>query len=291
MVGNASRPEKRKGDSMKATSRNQVAVLGALLLVLSGCASVPITGRRQLNLVPDSLIRDMSYQQYGQFISQNKLSTDAEQTAMVKRVGARIAKAVEQYCYENGLADRVAGYQWEFNLVEDPNINAWALPGGKVVVYTGLLPIAQDEAGLAVVMGHEIAHVIARHGAERMSQGLLVEFGGMALSRAIESKPAATQQLFMRSYGLGAQVGFLLRYSRVQESEADHLGLIFMAMAGYDPRAALGFWQRMATAKQGPAPPEFLSTHPADWRRINDIEKLLPEAMQYYKPQEDSAAQ
>jgi predicted Zn-dependent protease len=227
----------------------------------------------------------MSLQQYSQFISANKLSPDAANAAMVKRVGERIVKAVDAYCEKTDTKNPFTGYQWEFNLVVDPNLNAFAMPGGKVVVNTGILPVTQNEAGLAVVLGHEIAHVFAKHGGERMTQGLLVQFGGMALSEALKKKPEATQQLFQTSYGLATQVGFVLRYSRKHESEADHLGMIFMAMAGYDPHEAVSFWERMAAAGKGQAkPPEFLSTHPADQTRIEDLQKLLPEAMQYYKP-------
>jgi predicted Zn-dependent protease len=181
------------------------------------------------------------------------------------------------------MSDQLKGYKWEFNLVEDPNVNAWCMPGGKVVVYTGILPVAKNEAGLATVMGHEIAHAFARHGAERMTQGLLVELGGMALEKALATRPEETRDLFMRSYGAGTQYGILLPYSRKQESEADHLGLIFMAMAGYNPNDALDFWQRMAASSSGQAPPEFMSTHPADATRIRNIKKLIPEAMKYYK--------
>jgi len=225
----------------------------------------------------------LSFKSYGEFLAQNKLSTNAEQTQMVKRVGGRIQKAVENYSAEYGYEDRLAGYEWEFNLVDDPNVNAWAMPGGKVVVYTGILPIAQDETGLAVVMGHEIAHAFVKHGAERMSQGLLVQMGGIALSTALDDYPDKTKSLFMQSYGVGTQVGVLLPYSRKHESEADHLGLVFMAMAGYNPEQAPAFWERMAAQKKGAAPPEFLSTPPADETRIQDLKDLLPEAMTYYR--------
>jgi predicted Zn-dependent protease len=228
-------------------------------------------------------MNSMSFKSYGEFLTEHKLSTNAEQTQMVKRVGGRIQKAVEDYSAENGLEDQLAGYEWEFNLVDDPNVNAWAMPGGKVVVYTGLLPIAQGEAGLAVVMGHEIAHAFAKHGAERMSQGLLVQMGSVALSTALEDRPEQTKNLFMQSYGVGTQLGVLLPYSRVHESEADHLGLVFMAMAGYNPEEAPVFWERMAAEKKGAAPPEFLSTHPADETRIQNLKDLLPEAMTYYR--------
>jgi len=269
--------------SRKSKVRPNV-VLCCLPLLFCACSQVAITGRKQFNLVPDAVMNSMSLQSYREFLAEHELSTDVADVAMVKRVGRRIARAVEQYAAENGLSDRLDGYQWEFNLVEDDSVNAWAMPGGKVVVYTGLLPVAQNEAGLAVVMGHEIAHAFARHGSERMTQGLLVEFGGMAISEALASKPAKTKELFMKSYGMGTKYGLLLPYSRVHESEADHLGLIFMAMAGYDPREAVSFWERMAAAKKNQGwIPEILSTHPADSTRIRHIKELLPEATQYYR--------
>jgi predicted Zn-dependent protease len=270
---------------MRKAMKSKVLAWVSLLFVLAGCAEVGITGRKQFNLIPDSIINSMSLQEYGQFISANKVSTDAQKTAMVKRVGSRIVQAVAEYSEKNLTANPFAGYQWEFNLVEDPNVNAFAMPGGKVVVYTGILPVTGSEAGLAVVVGHEIAHVFARHGSERMSQGLLVQMGGMGLDLALQKQPEQTRSLFNAAYGLGSQVGLLLPYSRLHENEADHLGLIFMAMAGYDPHEAVGFWQRMAAAGKGQAkPPEFLSTHPADETRIRNLEKLTPEAMQYYRP-------
>jgi predicted Zn-dependent protease len=245
---------------------------------------VAITGRKQLNIVPDSMMNSMALQSYNEFLGANKLSGNSQQTAMVKNVGTRIQNAVVKYCAEHNLSSQVRNYHWEFNLVEDPNINAWCMPGGKVVVYTGLMPVAQNEAGLAVVMGHEIAHAIAKHGSERMSQGLLVQMGGIALDEALANKPEQTRSIFMQSYGLGSQIGVLLPYSRLHESEADRMGLIFMAMAGYNPNEAVTFWERMAAASKGQAPPELLSTHPADSTRISNIKKLIPEAMKYYKP-------
>jgi len=262
----------------------KVAALCCVLLLQSSCTRVAITGRKQLNFVPDYMMNTMALQSYNEFLKANKLSTDASQTRMVKDVGARIQKAVQKYCAENNLSSRIQNYQWEFNLVEDPNVNAWCMPGGKVVVYSGLMPVAQNEAGLAVVMGHEIAHTIARHGSERMSQGLLVEMGGMALSEALANKPEQTKNLFMKSYGLGTEYGVLLPYSRLHENEADRMGLIFLAMAGYNPNEAVSFWERMSAANKGQKPPELLSTHPADSTRINNIKRLIPEAMQYYKP-------
>ncbi len=270
---------------MKHTLQTKLFVLSGLLLLLSGCTEIEITGRKQFNLVPSSIINSMSFESYSEFLSQSELSDNVEQTQMVKRLGSRIQKAVEQYCTENNLSDRLKGYQWEFNLIEDKSLNAWCMPGGKVVVYTGLLPVTQTEAGLAVVMGHEIAHAVAKHGAERMTQGLIVEMGGMVLSKALQKNAEKTKNLFMRSYGIGTEVGVLLPYSRVHEKEADHLGLIFMAMAGYNPNEAVSFWERMTASKEGPAPPEILSTHPADATRIRNIKKLIPEAMKYYRQQ------
>lgn len=256
-------------------------ILLTLLLLGSSCSQVAITGRKQLNLVPDSMVNSMALDEYQSFLKENKLSTDAQATAMVKEAGKRISQAVDDYFKQQGMSEQIADFKWEFNLVESEEKNAWCMPGGKVVVYSGLLPITQDENGLAVVMSHEIAHAVARHGNERMSQALLYQMGGIALSTAMQDSPAATQQIFMTSYGLGAQVGVLLPYSRVHEKEADRLGLIFMAMAGYNPQTAVAFWQRMAQSKEGSVP-ELLSTHPSDKTRIQGIKDALPEAMPYY---------
>lgn len=253
-------------------------------LVMTGCETVPITGRSQLNLVPESMVRSMAVQEYNSFLQspETKLSTDSSKAAMVQRVGTQIADAVERYMRANGMEEQIEGYEWEFNLVESKEVNAWAMPGGKVVVYTGLLDLAETEDQLAAVVGHEIAHAIARHGNERMSQGLLTTMGGIALSQAVKDRPAQTRELLLTSYGIGSTVGIILPYSRTQESEADRLGLIFMAMAGYNPEAAVTFWQKMAAQNKGASVPEFLSTHPADETRIENIREYLPEAMQYY---------
>lgn len=253
--------------------------LSLCLFSMTACSTVPITGRSQLNLIPGSSMLSMSLQQYDQFLKEHKVSTNKEQTQMVKRVGLRVQNAVERYFAASGLQEQLKNYKWEFNLVEDKQVNAWCMPGGKVVVYTGILPIAVDDAGLAVVMGHEIAHAIAEHGNERMSQGLLAQMGGTALSTALSTQPAATQQLWMSVYGVGAQYGAIMPYGRMQESEADHLGLVFMTMAGYDPNVAVSFWERMAAQKGGKAPAEFLSTHPSDATRIANIKKLIPEVI------------
>jgi len=268
-------------------NRNLSKSLSVLCLItlhffMISCATVPVTGRRQLALVPASTLNSMSSQSYGEFLAEHRLSDDAEATQMIERVGRNIQRAVEEYFAAGDMSDQLSQYDWQFNLVEDPAVNAWCMPGGRVVVYTGILPVTENEEGLAVVMGHEIAHAVANHGRERMSQGLITELGAFALSQALAEKPARTRSLFMSAYGAGTQLGVLLPYSRKHESEADHLGLIFMAMAGYDPNAAVDFWQRMASAK-GTSPPEFLSTHPSDRKRIEQIREFLPEAMQYYK--------
>lgn len=255
--------------------------LGIIIGWLVACSTVPITGRRQLDLIPQSTMLSMSFEQYAVFLKENPVSKDPEATAMVQRVGKRIQKAVETYFAEKKLASQLEGYAWEFHLVESDEVNAWCMPGGKVVVYTGILPYTQDENGLAVVMGHEIAHAVAKHGNERMSQALLAEMGGMALAKALEEKPEKTQMLWMAAFGIGTQLGVLLPYSRLHESEADYLGLVFMAKAGYDPNTAVEFWKRMAMAGE-PKPPEFLSTHPSDQTRIRKIQSAIPEIMKKY---------
>lgn len=256
----------------------------ATLLLCTNCQKVPITGRKQLSFVPSSEMQSMSYTSYKDFLGTNKISNNQEQTAMVKRVGLRIQQAVEKYLAQNNLSSRLKGFQWEFNLIEDPTVNAWCMPGGKVVVYTGIMPVVKDETGLAVVLGHEIAHAIANHGGERMSQGLVTQMGGMGLSLAMQNKPAETQALFNTAFNAGTQVGILLPYSRLHESEADHMGLIFMAIAGYDPNQSVSFWERMKAQSTGQQPSELMSTHPADERRIADLKKEIPEAMKYYSP-------
>jgi predicted Zn-dependent protease len=259
-----------------------VTTIFALFLSM-GCAEVPVTHRSALHLVPDSELLSLSLQQYQDVLKKAKLSTDPAKIQMVRTVGERVAKAAESYLREAGQGYRIAGYHWEFNLLEDDKVvNAWAMPGGKVAVYTGILPFTQDEAGLAVVLGHEIAHAVAGHGNERMSQGLLAQMGGMALSVALAQQPAQTQALFEQAFGMGANIGFLLPYSRLQESEADRIGLIFMAKAGYDPRLAIPFWERM-NAQGGQRPPAFLSTHPTPTSRIENLKRLIPEALPFYE--------
>lgn len=254
----------------------------ALSLVIA-CAKVPITGRKQVNLLAESDMISMSLTSYNEFLSKNPPVPDSDANArLVKSVGGKIQKAVELFMKEKMLSQRLDGYKWEFNLVNENTVNAWCMPGGKVVVYSGLLPVTQTEGALACVMGHEIAHAVARHGNERMSQALIVELGGTALQVALSQKPQLTQDIFLQSYGISSQLG-MLKYSRTHESEADKLGLVFMAMAGYDPSEAVSFWERMAKSSGGNAPPELLSTHPSDETRIADIKAFLPEAMKYYK--------
>lgn len=268
---------------MKMYRNHKLIVITTLFLaILMACAVVPITGRKQLSLVSEQEMIGMSLTSYKQFLSENRLSNNQASTEMVKRVGNRIAAAVTKFLKNKGMEGRINNFQWEFNLVEEDVPNAWCMPGGKVVVYTGLLPLTKDETGLAVVMGHEIAHAIARHGNERMSQELAVQMGGVALSTAIQDKPEETQMLFMSAYGIGSQVGVMLPYSRLHESEADKMGLIFMAMAGYNPQMAIPFWQRMSQSG-GEKPPEILSTHPADETRITNLKEFMPEALKYYK--------
>ncbi len=248
------------------------------------CSQVPVTGRKQINLVADSEMNALSLTEYNAFLTENKAKvvTSGTEYETVKRVGNNIAAAVETYMKNNKMESAIKDFKWEFNLVNDKTVNAWCMPGGKVVVYTGLLTVAQNEAGLAVVMGHEVAHAVAKHGSERMSQGLLQEFGGAVLSQALSQKSELTKGLFMTAYGAGSNILGILPFSRLHESEADKLGLIFMAMAGYNPEAAIGFWQRMSAGSSG-STPEFLSTHPSDATRINQIKEFLPEALKYYK--------
>ncbi|MCC8188479.1 MAG: M48 family metallopeptidase [Bacteroides sp.] len=253
-----------------------------IVILLNSCSTVAITGRKQLMLVSDAEVLSLSNQSFSEYMKTAKPSTDARNTAMVERVGRRIADAVETYLREHGRAADVAQFSWEFHLVQDPTPNAFCMPGGKIVVNEGILPYTQNEDGLAIVLGHEVAHAVAKHSAERISQQLLLSYGGGVLGAALHTKSSVTQNLAQEVYGLGAQYGVMLPYSRSNESEADRLGLIFAAMAGYNPQAAVAFWQRMAQNSQ--KVPEFTSTHPSDATRISHIEKLLPEAMKYYKP-------
>jgi predicted Zn-dependent protease len=265
-------------------NKKYVFIVAFAVVLIVACTKVPITGRKQINMIPETQMIGMSLTSYKEFLTQNPpVASGNADAAMVKRAGEKIAKAVESFMQQNGQSKRLEGYQWEFNLVNDNTVNAWCMPGGKVVVYTGLLAVTQTEAALACVMGHEIAHAVARHGNERMSQGLVVQAGGVALNVALSQKSELTRNLFLQSYGAGSQLG-VLKYSRTHETEADKMGLVFMAMAGYNPQEAVGFWERMSKAGGGNKPPEILSTHPSDETRIADIKAYLPEALKYYKP-------
>ncbi len=260
----------------------RVALLSVVFL--TSCKTVPLTGRKQLSLVSESEVMSMSLSQYDQFIKSNKISLNKPETERMRRVGNNIAIAVEKYFKDKGLTSYLEGYKWEFNLIEDKTVNAWCMPGGKVVVYTGILPLIKNDAQLATVMSHEIAHAVARHGGERMSEQLVAQGAGIALSVALAQKPQETQQLAMAAFGMGSQLGYLLPFSRTHEYEADEMGLYFMAMAGYDPAQSIDFWKAMAQNSTTKVP-EFLSTHPIDENRIARISSKLPEAMKYYHPQ------
>jgi predicted Zn-dependent protease len=260
-----------------------------LLTVAISCVSFtacfyknPVTGRSSLDLVDDGTMLSLSNQQYATFLSANPAVQASPDAEMVKRVGGRLSVAVAKYLAQIGHSDLIKGYQWEFNLVNKSEANAWCMPGGKIVVYTGILPLTQNEAALAAVLGHEIAHAVLKHGNERMSEQLLQQYGGAALSVMVSGKPAETQQLFNAVYGVSSTLG-VLAYSRKQETEADENGLYFMAMAGYNPNEAISFWQRMA-AQGGAKQPELLSSHPDNAQRISDIKKAMPKAMSYYHP-------
>jgi predicted Zn-dependent protease len=259
-------------------------ILGALLITfIVSCTKVPITGRKQLNLLPESDMIGMSLTAYDDFLKENPaLPLSNLDAKMISDMGAKISVAVEKYMNDNGLSDRIEGFQWEFKTVDDPTVNAWCMPGGKVVFYTGIIDLADNEGQIAAVMGHEIAHAVARHGNERMSQGMAAQLGVSSIQVALSQNPNTTNQIFMQAAGIGTQVG-MLKFSRNHESEADKMGLIFMAMAGYNPQEAVKFWELMSAASQG-APPEFLSTHPSHDRRIADLQDFMPEAMKYYKP-------
>lgn len=268
--------EKRK--KLRTLKFSFLVVLTALFL--QTCGSVPLTGRRQLQLVSEEQVIALSLQQYQEFMRTASVIKGTANAEMVNRVGSRIAHAVETFLKNNGYESELQKYAWEFNLVKDKSVNAFAMPGGKIVIYDGLLPVTQTEEALAVVVGHEIAHVVAKHSVERISQQIAAQYGGAIAGGILGSSSGG--QLGQAVFGLGAQVGVMLPYARKQEYEADELGLAFMALAGYDPRAAIPFWKRMAEGSQGSIP-EFLSTHPADANRIANLEKIMPTILTYYQ--------
>lgn len=252
-----------------------------MIFILSSCSSVLLTGRKQLNLVSDEEINTMSFKSYNELIKSSKKSNDAAKTAMVRRVGTKIARAVEDYLRANGLEKEIKNFQWEYNLLAVNQENAFAMPGGKIVVYEGILPKTLNENGLAVVLGHEVAHVVAKHSAERVSHQMAKQMGANVLGALTSGKSTAVQYGVATVYGIGTNVGFMLPYSRKQELEADELGLIFMAMAGYNPEGAIDFWQRMSAGKSQKS--DLMSTHPSDSKRIAKLRGQLPRAKKYYK--------
>lgn len=255
-----------------------------ILMFASSCSTVPLSGRSRISFVNESEMQTAAAQSYSALLKnpETKILNNAD-AQRVKNIGQKIAAAVTQYMNANGYASQIQGFKWEFNLIDSKEVNAWCMPGGKVAVYSGILPVAKDDAGLATVMGHEIAHAIAQHSSERASKAAVAEGVGGLLGAATGNKSAITQNVISQVYGIGAQGFYLLPNSRTQELEADHLGLIFMSMAGYNPSNAVSFWQRMAAVSSGAQKPaEFLSTHPADATRIAQIQKDLPEAMKYF---------
>jgi len=270
--------------------KNAIIVMLAVGLAI-GCQKVPITGRNQLKIIPDDQLLPLSAQNYREVLDTSRVVRSGSQADMIRRVGSRLRTAMESYMNANNYGDRIKGFQWEFNLIESPQVNAWCMPGGKVAFYTGILPYTQNEAGVAVVMGHEISHALAAHSAERMSEGLLanglIQGGQIVAGTAARNSNGQVNAILLQSVGAALPAGYqvlrALPHSRKQESEADRLGLIFMAMAGYNPQEAVDFWGRMAKASGGNKPPAFLSTHPSDQRRIRDLQSLMPEAMKFYR--------
>ncbi len=254
----------------------------AILAITNQCATVPITGRSQLSLIPNSQVLPMSFDQFTQVKSTSKIVTTGDDAAMVKRCGSKIQRAVEQYFREQNLSGQLDGFQWEYILIDENTVNAWAMPGGKVAFYTGILPVTKDETGMAVVMGHEIAHIVANHGRERISQSLAAQTGlSLAAIAAGQGGSALTGDMVLQAAGAATNLG-ILKFSRTHEKEADKLGLYFMALAGYNPQEAVSFWERMSDNSGGQAPPEFLSTHPSYGTRISELEKNMPKALEYY---------
>ncbi|HRE49802.1 MAG TPA: M48 family metallopeptidase [Flavitalea sp.] len=270
-------------------SVKKIGIIAAFSMMAAACSQNAITGRSQLALLSETELQTMAATEYRQFLNENKVvsanaSKDAE---MVRRVGQRLTAAINEYYSGKGLGKELEGYKWEYNLVDSREVNAWAMPGGKIVVYSGLLPVTQNEAALAVVLGHEITHALAHHGNERMSQAMLAQGIG-AVGGVLTSGNPKVSAIFNNVYGPGAQVGVLLPNSRKQELEADRYGLIFTALAGYNPQEAVPLWERMKQMSQGQSPPEFLSTHPSEDTRIQKLQDLMPEALKYYKPLQSS---
>jgi predicted Zn-dependent protease len=259
--------------------KKYITFTGIFTIVLFfSCATNPFTGKQSLNFVSNSELFPSSFQQYGTFLKENKVIVGTTDARRVETVGMKIRAAAERWLKANGQDQYLNGYQWEYKLIENKEVNAWCMPGGKIVVYSGILPVTQDDAGLATVMGHEVSHALANHGAQRMSAAQLQQIGAVGVAVATGSKSAEQQQMWQQYYGLGSEVGVMLPFSRNHESEADKIGLTLMAIAGYNPEFAISFWERMAASSKGSKPPEFLSTHPADATRIANLRRLIPEA-------------
>ena len=258
----------------------KIVVLLLTVILFVECSTVPITGRKRVNIVSDSQVLPASFAQYKGFLAENKLSNNTTMSNQIKSVGKRISAAVDRFMRANNMSKEANSYKWEFNLIEDKTVNAWCMPGGKVVFYTGIMPICANENGVAAVMGHEVAHAFAKHGQERMSQGRLQQFGGLAVALGTSGKSAQAQQMWNTAFGVGSGLG-MLKFSRTHEQEADRLGLVFMIMAGYDGREAAEVWVRMSQKSGGTGQPEILSTHPSNASRIKDLRAYLPTAKKY----------
>ncbi len=259
-------------------SFRNIFIVAITVLSLTGCKTNPFTGEKNLNFVSNEQLFPMAFQQYDQFLAENKVVTGTAEANTVKNVGQKVVTAAERYLNANGYQGYLNDFQWEFNVVKDEAVNAWAMPGGKIVFYTGILPVAENETGIAAIMAHEVAHALADHGAQRMSAAQLQQLGAVAGSVAVSGRSQQTQQIFAQAYGLGSQLGVMLPFSRSHETEADRIGLTLMAIAGYDPAEAASLWRRMAAQNTAGSPPEFLSTHPATQTRIDNINKWAPEA-------------
>jgi len=257
--------------------KKEIALIGILIICIS-CATNPFTGKKTIALVSNDQLFPSSFAQYNEVLSENKVITGTQESEMIKRVGQRIAAASERYLNANGFQGYLEGYKWEYKLIKSEQVNAWCMPGGKIAFYTGILPIAKNETGVAAIMGHEVAHALANHGQQRMSTGILQQAGGVAVALAAGSDNPEKQQIWMQAYGIGSAVGFALPFSRSHETEADKIGLYIMAIAGYNPEEAAELWKRMKANSGGQAPPEFLSTHPSNDSRIQNLQSLVPKA-------------
>jgi predicted Zn-dependent protease len=280
----------RSKKTIKHINMKKILTLILLFAILSACKTVPITGRKQFVGIPAPMMNSLSVSAYNDVRASSTISSNAQQTAMVKNSGQRISKAVEEFLRENKMESRIKEFNWEFILIKDPTVNAWCMPGGRIAFYEGIMPICANETGVAVVMAHEIAHAVANHSNERMSWGLVQQLGGLSLAVALSEKPEATQALALTAFGVGSALFGTLPHSRRNEYEADKLGMVFMAMAGYDPAEAAVFWERMMALSGNKSTSDFLSTHPANKKRIAENRKNVPFAMKYYKPHAGSSS-